>query len=559
MPGREPGSEQSPAHPSPRDAALAAAVFAACLLFVFLGIWRQGFTEFVPSVERPGTFGVLTEADVRLAVWGTSRNAWVLTHAPWHFFDAEPCYPTPRSLTLGHPMLSLGLLGVPLRLLAPDPVATYNAVFAVVILANALAMYLLVVQWTGSPAAGIAAGALFAFHPVALDRVMHPQIYDLSWTLLALWFAQRLCTGRRWRDALGLGAALVVQMGGSFYAAAIGALVCAPFFAWLLWRSRGVRPAHAALVCGIALLGAALVYGPYLAARALQDFERPDKYYLAWSALLPGGARDPGLWLWALAACGLALGRPRGGSAVGDPRAALVAAALLAALAAAGGIAGSRFFYAALSWIPGFGSVRHPSLLAAGTHLALSALAGLGVAALVRACGPRRGRVAAGTLVAATLATVLEPTPLSGAQTRLYALRARPPQEEIDFYEALGSRGNAGPVLELLVSRVAPELRSRSVLLTAYHHRPVSTCYNSIEPRGGAEIERLIAALPDRAAQQRARELGFTTIVIQHPPRNAEMQAVRASFERAQAEVPVPLLRPLYSTPWFSAFTLGGP
>ena len=156
-------------------------MFAACLLAAFLGIWLQGFSRFVPSVEHEDPFRTFIESDLRLAVWGASRNAWTLAHAPWRLYAAEPCFPMSRSLTLGHPMLSLGVLGLPVQLALRDPVVTYNAVFALVLLGSAFAMYLLVLEWTGVPAAGIAAGLLFAFHPVALARVIHIHIYDLSW------------------------------------------------------------------------------------------------------------------------------------------------------------------------------------------------------------------------------------------------------------------------------------------------------------------------------------------------------------------------------------------
>src|SRR5262245_31926245 len=125
---REPEPERVEAPASRRWTALALALFAACLFYVFLPIWAQGFTEVVPSVGRTGAARKLAEADVLLGVWGASRNAWVLSRAPGRFFEAESCFPTRRSLTLGHPMLSLGVLGVPVRLVAPDPVATYNGV-----------------------------------------------------------------------------------------------------------------------------------------------------------------------------------------------------------------------------------------------------------------------------------------------------------------------------------------------------------------------------------------------------------------------------------------------
>ena len=73
-------------------------------------------------------------------------------------FDAEQCFPASRSLALGDPAITLGLLGIPVWVLSGDPILTLNVVTLAVNLLAALAMFWLVRDWTGVPAAGIAAG-----------------------------------------------------------------------------------------------------------------------------------------------------------------------------------------------------------------------------------------------------------------------------------------------------------------------------------------------------------------------------------------------------------------
>jgi hypothetical protein len=54
------------------------------------------------------------------------------------------------------------------------------------------------------------------------------------------------------------------------------------------------------------------------------------------------------------------------------------------------------------------------------------------------------------------------------------------------------------------------------VLLSTYHHRRTSGCYNSVLPPETRELPDLANALPDPEALAALRERGFTTVVVHH-------------------------------------------
>ena len=133
--------------------ATALLVFGAALAIMFYDFLRTPLSEFIlsPALEK---LDVLTVADHRFTVWAISRNAYTLATLHTKLFDAEQCYPVPNSLAFGHPFITLGMLGVPAYLATGDPIITYNFAFFALVLLSAMAMYFLVAEWTGVPAAG---------------------------------------------------------------------------------------------------------------------------------------------------------------------------------------------------------------------------------------------------------------------------------------------------------------------------------------------------------------------------------------------------------------------
>jgi hypothetical protein len=551
--------------------AAALAVFALALAVVFGGVWRAGPRTSVPLPDVPDVVQPVVRADVMFEIWLVARHARTLATAPWRLFDTEHCAPGERTLTLGLPMITMGLLGMPAAVFG-DPILTYNFALLAVVLVSAVAMYLLATDWTGSPAAGIAAGLLFAFPRFRIDNLYHPTEMDIAWTALALFFARRLLAAGRWRDAVGLALAGSLQIAASFYPTLAAALLAIPLGVWLV-RAYGLRragPARLAFVAVATALAAAAVLGPYLAARGAVPghLARGVHFYAPWAHYLPGRAFFPGFALVGLAALGLALPRRLGFPALAhDPRLALCAGALLVALVAGGPLGATILApfgvgldspnpYAILSsFLPGLDTVRVVFRLVIGVVLVLALLAGAGVAACVRRAGRLGLPVGAALAAVAAFDVLAAPLGVRGAEPRLHADPIRPFQESLDFFAALEARGNRGPVLELPYENDNTALAAPyRILVGAWHRRRTSACFGSYFLPEREQVAALIGELPDPGAVRGLADLGFTTIVL-HDPTNwwgaAVSRRLSAGTGRRHAR-----LSPILATDLAAAFAI---
>jgi hypothetical protein len=528
--------------------ALAVALLVASALLTYSATWRAGVANHVPSVES-GSWEPLVAQDHFFVVWMVQRNARALLRAPSDFFEAEPCFPAKRSVALGEPLLTMGLLALPLQRLTGGPVATWNATLGLMLVLAGCGMFALVARLSGSYPAGIAAGLLYALHPVRLADPVHPYAYDTAWTVWALFFADRLLERGRWRDALGLAASAVLQLGASFYALVAGAAVALPVVGWWSWRRGLSRVPRLRLLVAAALPAAlaAWLFAPYLdhraagalAARAGQAFADATFY-------LPGGLLFPG---WLVLALALGAGLPRRASGPGAaPRAALLAGGLCAALLATGTV------WRVAAQLPGFDAVRRPALVGGGLSLALCALAGLGFARLEHRLPARWARVAA-------LAALLLGAALGGwnASRSLVARPLAADPELLAFYRELAARGDAGPLFEM---PVRSRRTAQQVFLSGFHHRPTSACLASYRP-DAQRLEALGRALPGAAALRELRSLGFASVVYHHDigsppagglPRDPLRRRLRA-LDR-EASRPDGGLLPLYADAVRSAWSI---
>jgi hypothetical protein len=399
--------------------------------------------------------------------------------------------------------------------------------------------------------------------------------------LLGLYFARRLFAHGRTRDALGLATACLLQMGASFYPFFAAALAALPLLTWLVWHT-GVKQlplGRLLLAFAIVAAGSLVLFAPYLGHEGVEIHGRSQMYYAAWSSFLPGGAHFLGWFGLLLVALAFALGRRRALAGIsGDPRAALVLAALLVALFATGGNQHARMlvltgaepppvllpnpFRALAAWLPGLAGVRLPGEFALAVRELGCILAGLGAAALLRWLPPRVVPGASFALIVVAFGvTIGLPLPLGDSRPAFGALRIRPADSTIAFFDSLAAAGNRGPLLELPTDREdrsyvflrAPEQQ----LLSAYHHRRTSGCYVSFIPEAVGELAALDHELPSPPALARVRELGFTTVVIHHGervPAGVEIAArVRRTAAAGNAE-----LEPLATAPGLTAWALRG-
>jgi hypothetical protein len=292
------------------------------------------------------------------------------------------------------------------------------------------------------------------------------------------------------------------------------------------------------------------VFAPYLEARSSGLIAaRGLQAYMPWDWLAPGGRLFPGAVLALLLVAALL---PRRGARP-EPRWALLVACALALVLAAGGNAGDRLRaigageplppvlpnpYAWLAaWIPGLEIVRNPYGLFLGAHVAASVLAGLGAAALLRRTPPRVAPLAAAALIALAWVDALRPRTL-GLEPRVEyrMVSLRPEAGALAFFEELERRGNRGPLLEAPIHPKHAARISQAVLLSAYHGRRTSPCYNSFVPPVTSEVARLASDLPDPAALRALAQMGFTTVVAHHaPPAGPVATALRRRLDAAAA------------------------
>jgi hypothetical protein len=555
--------------------AAALLVFGLALGSLFHEYWRRDFSA-VTLAEHPEEAGelVLHVTDLRFVIGLTARNAFTLLKHPTRLFDLESCYPTTNALAYGEPMITPGLLGVPAYWLSSDPLVTFNLVVLGITLISGFAMYWLVREWTGVPAAGIAAGLLYAFHETKAGHVVHFYAWDSAWTLLAFLFARRLFIWARWRDALGLVACISFQMGGSFYPLLSAAFLALPLGVWFLLQHgvRKLRVAQLALVVAVTASVAWVVFHPYLELRSSGMLSSRPQMFFAFVRLMPGGDFFPGWVLIGLAAAGLAFGRKAAVAGLGgDPRWGLLIAGVLVLLLAMGGNSGDYVWamargkplptlwpnpYLALAKvIPGLDVVRAPGALYSGTHLVFCILAGLGAAAAVRGVPRRYAGVAAALLILLAYVDTLRPRTLGlEPRTTYEAVEFRPRPQAIGFFRELERLGNSGPILEL--PRSGYVANSESMLLVAYHHRRTSRCYNSFFSPEKKKVEELASALPDMDALQALGELGFTTIVVHHEPGNPRGAAAHELLEKIADRPGEALLSRIYGNALMTAYEI---
>jgi len=503
--------------------ALATAIFVTATAFRFAPVLEAGIGEAIPSARPQGRWGFLVRSDQQWVVWVVSRNARVLLTSPGSFFDAEQCFPEPRSLAFGEPAIAMGLVAAPFWLVTADPIITYCLVVFAMSVGAALAMYWLVVEWTGIPAAGIAGGLLYASSGLYLNGTVHPYSSDTTWLVLALVFTRRWLDRGRWRDALPLAACVALQMATSFYSMVAAVLVAIPFVIEQLWRRRGqgLRIGQLALVLAVALVAAIVIFGPYARLESSGAFEaRAMQIPMVWRHYLPGGLAFFGYLPLALAAIGLCVPASRAlAPSQRELRPGLALGGLLVAWVASGkvGLLGVDLFGALGTVLPGFASVRLPFKIGIGGHAVLCVLAGIGAAAVVRFFDGRTRRVA--EVLAVSGGIVVVGVGLAGSDRT--ALRVRPEPSSLALHAQLARDGNAGPLFEIPISdldhRPASLASSDRILLSAFHHRPTSACYPSHLPASQYELEELYRRLPESEAFVELSRLGFTTIVS-HPP-----------------------------------------
>ncbi|HWP66220.1 MAG TPA: hypothetical protein VNO26_09930 [Candidatus Limnocylindria bacterium] len=443
-----------------------------------------------------------------------------LLTAPSRLFDLGQCWPFPNSLSLGEPMFVNGLVGTVPYALTGDPILVKNFVVVSAPVLAALTMFALVFYWTGSTGAALVAGLLFGFEPARLTDVSHPYIHGNAWAPLALLAAHRLFARRRWRDAALLAVALALQMLESFYPALAFAMVGGVYGTALAVHHRRVLPAlwpKLSAVAAFLVAVALFAFTPYLANReAWGILQGRGSLLMVPADFHYGGPAYLGTVLLALAAVGLCDRMRRGAGIVFDPRLPLLAGAAVIYWFVVWHInipfVGTfpSLYLLGMRDLPGINAVRAVTAVRSALPLVGACLAGFGVAAILRRCGPRTGAaLTALFLVLAAGETFFWPASGSRFGVRLRGIPAKPSAALVALYERLPE----GPVLDFPPSRYIPPT-THYVFLHGYHDRPTDACHSSFPSPMREEVYTMSAYLPHSIQALRLRTLGFRSIMV---------------------------------------------
>jgi hypothetical protein len=500
---------------------------AAAVLFVALTALMTW-----PQPARLGS-AAPQHQDVYFDMWRLEWFAHALATAPHHLFDANVLYPERRAMTFSDAAIVEGLVAAPLLWAGARPVLVHNLLLLGAMAACALAMFVLTRRLTSSPAAGVAAGIIFAFAPYRFEHIMHMELQWAMWIPLTFWALDRTIESGRLRDGVLTGVFAGLQVLSSIYYGLYLGTLLASGALLLLLGLRGARMARTARALAAGALAAVLVAAVYVApysatkqqvrGRAPEEVNmysaRPSSYLVATpDNLLYGRAFQgrgrlerrlfPGLAAVLLATAGLLLRRPER-----TPIVYLLLMVLAFEMSLGLGGYSYRFLY---GHIPLFSGVRAAVRLGLFVLFFLAALAGWCVAMLQQSV-PRAVRPLTAALVAAVLlfeyrVAPLHLAPYPNTAPPLYAwLAQQPPGVVAEFpMPSQSSLPGADPVY---------------TYMSTFHWKPLVNGYSAYAPLSYRGRLDAVAAFPNDRAIARLRQDDVRYVVV-HPefyaPRDAD-------------------------------------
>jgi hypothetical protein len=459
-------------------------------------------------------------ADIYLTLWILAWDVHALATAPGALFDANIFHPARNTLACSEHMLGALPLYLPAYLLSRDPVTAHQVTLVLSVAAAALAMLALVRDWTTSWVAASVAAILFVssgFWAAHLGALHIAGIYYLPLVPLLL----RHASGERGRGStIALVGVLVLQALHSYYLGYVAFLAALVLWVTVIATDAQARrgAARSAAAIGIAAVLVALTAIPYLAARQAGGLETPSDALIRMSSALPG--RTGATVAVLLAAATLPFWRA--GLRVPTPWAVgLVVAGVTGHLLALGpevrvleqAVPGP--YALARRLVPGMDVFRVPMRFNAVAAMAAAALAGVGVAGVLRTVGDRaRGAVAALLLVGALWSAMLAfpgPLPLRPVETEA----TLPPA-----YRWLGRQPPA-PLVEVPFHDLddapwANRIEARRMYLSVYHWHRLLNGYSGHTPPSYPAMASLARRLPNFDALGTLRQRAGLRYILLH-------------------------------------------
>jgi hypothetical protein len=475
--------------------------------------------------------------DVFFNIW---RLAWVqhaLVTSPLNLFDANQFHPERNVLAYSDAMLVEGLTAAPLFAAGLRPVLIHNLMLLGAMAASGVAMFTLARYLSGSTAAAIIAGIVFAFAPYRFAHLMHLELQWTMWIPWAFLAMQRTLETGRLKFGLLTGAFIALQIGSSIYYGLFlvsllplaGAVQLVRMPPSQRMKTIGALAAGAAIAVSVA----ALYSRPYRDARArvgvrsINDVSShsaiPADYRLVSEGNLLYGSRRtgptelalfPGYAPLVLAIVGVVLARPS----------AVVFSYVLGMLLAFDLSLGLNGIVYPLLYehVGAFKGLRAPARASIFFLAFLGVLAARGCAFILKPL-PILARPAVLLVIGAVVLVEYWVAPL-----RLWPYPERPP-----LYEFL-ARQPDGVVAEFPIVQGLPAQDARYVYMSTFHWKRLINGYSGYQPPSYIErLQRLSTfPAPDALAELRADGVRYVVIHEGSYIRLADAALIVATLER---------------------------
>lgn len=492
-------------------------------------------------------------ADPLLQAWIITWNAHALQTDPTQIWNAPIFYPYAGTLTYNDHLLFWTIVVFPLLVLGQTVVA-YNISFILSFVFTGYGAYLLTrellrdrVQPLAATIGALLAGALFTFSSYRLAHISHLNLLQMMWLPLTLFWLRRMATSQGtayWRAALLTGVFAGIQSAVAVYYAPMVAMTLLIVGGVWLWPAHWKRPELQRIIGGAALTGVVIVViflpllWPYVEVYRYLNITRPLLELNVWSAPLQSYLSAPPQNTFYTKFNGIVVTNIHGeltlfpgfiASLLGiigfidTVRRKLwsiaIAFFLIIFLSVifsfgmnlrithGGEVVSTMLPYSLLyQYLPGFNALRVPARWWMIGSLALSVLAGIGVAALWQ---QRMWRWGASLLaIIAVMEHLAIPMPTMAVQPLhpVYAWLRQADQAEHRVVLEL-------PLPEELTIATIPILAERQFQQT-YHWRSLVVGYSGLTPHGTREILRLAQQLPDDHVIRYFAHLGIDTLII---------------------------------------------
>jgi hypothetical protein len=513
--------------------------FAAATAFLAWPLPRHLGTHIVD--RGGGVTGAWDRADVDLLIWVLAWDAHALTTAPSQVFQANIFHPAPDVLASSEHLLGLAPVATPTFVATGNAVLTYNVALLTCVLLAGLSTFALVHGLTGSVAAGVLAGAAFAFSPLNLfgwSRLHATAVHFFPLVVLLAW---RAAVEPRARTVALLALVTGLQLLAGIYVSFELMTLLAVLAPFLWWEARrhgrtGLLPFLGLAVGALALVPIAF---PYLRARAVGTLPAylGDIYFiplevialqivaaLSWPVvgLAALGLLVPGVVAWPMRA-GLAAVVVLGLAMCLGPGAPLLPGTDIPGL-----------WEIATHLVPGFAGMRASSRFVVLPLVGLATLAGIGGAAIAR----RTGWIGSTLLLASGLALVLVRVPQPPLAVTPLSLKG----PRMDAYAWLATHGDGRAVVELPILRSGLELgplrdTGRYMLGSTLHWAPLLNGYTGHAPPSDTVLAALAERLPRREAFEPLCDLVRLGWIVVHEPSLRPVD--RAQWRGAESRLPL--------------------